>query len=227
MVIQEQTIERYLQCPLLVHSEPVNAEKCAYELSSWVLRKAFDGKFKGTHQEILSEIRGKVIELWKDSGETSDPGRLSRTTGFKLFNLILDYEVLHLEQPYNLILTGYTIQGKYALLRKRKGEEMVHVLILHTHSPAIRDKQALPPDVITMARLLHVRTNTKYSNAIALHYPVFRGEHWFNKDFNVSLSKQYLENAIKALTLNINYPIVGDHCSKCVSKPCLKVFKNG
>ncbi len=223
MIISEQALERLIQCPLMTPTSPSNAETCAYALASWTLRQAFESKFRGKPQDILHKIRGKVIELWE--GNKAEAGIVSRTAAFRLFNLILDYEILHLEQPYNLILSGYTIQGKYALLRKRIGECLPHILILYTSEPELKHDQVFPPDVATLARYVHVYTNAGYIDAQVLHYPIFKGKPWINKTLNVALAKRYLEDMLRVVGLHVQYPVIGKHCVHCSTKPCLKVFK--
>lgn len=222
MIIQEQALERLMQCPMMTPTSPSPAETCAYALASWVLRQSFEGKFVGKPEEQLHKIRGKVIELWK--GDKAEVGVVSRTAAYRLLNLIFDYEVMHLEQPYNLTLGGYTIQGKYALLRKRKGECLPNVLVLHTNEPDLKHDQALPPDVATLARYVHMVTNTGHNETQVLHYPVFRGKLWVNKTVNVPLAKRYLEGMLKVAALRPLFPIMGGHCAVCATKPCLEVF---
>ena len=223
MIIQEHAIEELIKCPLLVPVSVSDSEECAQELASWTLQQSFRGKFRGEAKDILHEMRGKVLDLWE--GNKREIGTLARTVAFRMFSLVIDYEVIHLEQPYNLTLSGYTIQGKYALLRKRSGERLPYLLILHTNEPDLRKRQALPPDPVTMARYVHLYTTTQYTNAQVLHYPVFRGKVWFNKGLNIPLAKQYLESMLRVAAISPNFPVVGDHCSMCSTKPCLEVFK--
>lgn len=220
MIIKEHYLERLVKCPLMVPNAPSKAETCTNALASWVLRQSFLNKFKGRPEVILHDIRGKVLDLW---GDDLHAGSLSRTAAFRFLNLHLDFEVIHLEQPYNLILSGYTIQGQYALLRSRRGECLPHVLILHDKEPDMRKEHALPPDVITLARYVHICTNSGHK-AHMLHFPVFMGKSWLNKTINLSLATLYLESMLKVVALNQRYPVMGSHCSNCSTKPCLDVF---
>ena len=221
MIIKESELERLLKCPLMTPTSPSKSEACANALASWAFRKSLEGFLVGEPQDILHEIRGKILELH----ETDDHvGTMARQTAFRIFNLLLDYEVLHLEQPYNLILAGYTIQGKYALLRKRKGACLPHVLVLYAEEPALRHNHAMPPTIPLMARWLHVRTATKYKNAVVLNYPVLKGESWVNSSLNLDLAEQYLESMLKVAALRPNFPVPGEHCGQCATKSCLEVF---
>src|SRR5271166_3637041 len=222
MIIQELELQRLVQCPMMTPTRPSHAETCAYALAAWVLRQSFAGKLLDTPAKNLHAIRGKMLELWE--GDKLQAGALARTAAFRLFHLQLEYEVIHLEQPYNLILSGYTIQGQYALLRKRTGEHLPHVLVLHTSEPELRREQALPPDVATMARYLHAYTNEAHHNAWVLHYPVFKGKLWFNRGLDVPLATSYLESMLKVAALRPRYPVAGEHCAECAFKPCLEVF---
>jgi hypothetical protein len=224
MIIQESRLEKLLQCPMIDPQPSSKSDKCAMALSTWVLRQSFLNKLIGKPEKVLDNIRKTLIEIWKDENVEGDPGVIARVAGFRLFSLVLDYEVIHLEQPYNLVLTGYTIQGKYALLRKRKGEYLPYVLIVHTNSPSLKKEQALPPDVISMSRHLHASTNAGYSNVQTLHYPVLSGQKWYDKYINSKLSAIYLTNMLRVIS-NPSYPVPGEHCSTCVSRPCLSIFK--
>jgi hypothetical protein len=221
MLFKETELERLMLCPLMVPTGPSKMETCAQALTSWALRKSLEGSLKGTPSDILHIIRGKVLEL---HDTTDHVGTLARTTAFRMFNLLVDYEVLHLEQPYNLILAGYTIQGKYALLRKRKGACLPYVLVLHTEEPKLKHNHALPPSLDVLARWVHVTTTTKYSDARVLNYPVLRGRSWVNKGLDSALAKQYLESMLKVASLRPNFPRMGEHCESCATKPCLEVF---
>lgn len=221
MIIQEQDLERLIKCPLMVPIEPAKTETCAKELALWVLHQSFEEKFKGQPADILHNIRGKVLDLW---GNNIEGGSISRTVAFRLFNLILDFEVMHLEIPYNLTLNGHTIQGKYALLRRRRENSAPNILVLHDIEPSIRKEQAIPPDIITIARHAHAYINTGRTNAVVLHFPVFRGKPWYNKHISIPLAIKYLSDMLKIASLNLQYPSMGEHCKECKTKACLEIF---
>lgn len=215
-MIQERELERLLKCPLL--DGEILAPTKVSQLTNWVLRKSFEGKFSELPEKVLHEIRGRILKDYPKDGT------LARVAGFRLFQLILDYEVIHLEQPYNLVLSGYTIQGQYALLRKKAGAKLPYVLVLRETEPDLRDTQAQPPDAITLARYVHVLTTTKHTNARVLQLPVFRGAAWTNRGLNLALAKQYLESMLKIATFRPSFPVAGEHCKSCVTKRCLGVF---
>lgn len=226
MVVNENDIERLLRCPMMdVERISTPEENTAHDVTTWVLRQAFSRKFSEDPVKILHDIRGKMIESWE--GDKLEAGNLSRAAAFRLLTLILDYEIIHLEQPYNLILSGYTIQGKYALLRKRKGDRNIIVLIVHTHEPDLRHKQTLPPDPLTLSRYLHASVTEAHKNVQVLHYPVLRGKSWFNRQVDATLAREYLDSMLKVIATKPIYPIIGSHCTRCKSKRCLEVFKNG
>lgn len=223
MIINEFALRKLIQCPLFDPAPPTHSDICAKELTRWALRESFNNKFTGEAKDIAHRVRGAVLDFW--TGDKKEVGTLARTVAFRLFSLITDYKVIHLEQPYELVLNGNTIQGEYALLRKRIGEKLPYILILHTEEPAYRHDQILPPNIITLARYLHLHTSTNYNDAQILHYPVFRGKSWLNKTVNHTLAKTYLCSMLEVAQLHPQYPVLGDHCKGCVTKPCLEVFK--
>lgn len=220
MILKEQDLERLSLCPLMTPTGPSHVETCAKALASWALRQAFEGSLKGAAPKILHEIRGKVLELY---GDGFGAGTVARRTAFNLFHLMVDYEVLHLEQPYNLTLAGYTIQGQYALLRKHRGD-IPSVLMLYPEEPGLRHNHALPPSISLMARYLHVVTQTKYKDAVMLHYPVLKGKSWVTKGLDKALVSRWLESIMKVASLRPQFPVMGEHCKRCTTKPCLGVF---
>lgn len=219
-MFQEQELERLLRCPLLDPSYLIRMDAIR-QLVNWALRKSFEGKFPGSllPEQVLHQIRGRILE------EYPTEGTLARVAGFRIFSMIMKYEVVHLEQPYNLVVSGYTIQGQYALLRKRTGAQHPHVLVIRDTEPELRATQAQPPEVVTLARLIHVLTTTQYTDARVLQFPVFRGTLWTTKDLKMPLAKSYLESMLKIASISPQFPIVGEHCSQCISKRCLEVFE--
>lgn len=218
--MKERELSRLLKCPLLDPSYDGVVDKII-PMANWVLRKSFDGKLNGRPDQILHEIRGRILE------DFPADGTLARVAGYRLLQLVLHYEVVHLEQPYSLSLSGYTIEGKYALLRKRSGAKLPHVLVLHDIEPDIRNTQAQPPDVVTLSRYVHVLTATSHKDARVLHYPVIRGSTWTNRDLKLPLAKRYLESMLKVATLRPEFPVVGGHCESCATKRCMEVFTHG
>lgn len=215
---QEQELERLLKCPLLDPTYLTVSEKVRL-ITNWALRKSFEGKFYNLLPEnVLRQIRGRILEDYPTEGT------LARVTGFRLFQLITNYEVIHLEQPYNLVLSEYTIQGKYALLRKKAGERLPYVLVLREVEPELRNTQQFPPDVVTLARYIHVLTTTQYTNAKVLQFPVLRGEVWTNSNLSIDLAKRYLQSILKIAAIKPDFPIVGEHCNSCIAKRCLGVY---
>lgn len=223
MYFKEVQLERSAQCSLMPPKVLSELETNVNILTAWVLRQSFESKLTGEPEDILHKIRGKFISLFTKDKDRA--GAYSITIAFRLFNLILDYEVLHLEQPYDLILDGYTIQGKYALLRKRKGIKTPHILVIHINEPDLKHDHSLPPDIITMSRYTHLITNTGYKEGYVLHYPLLKGRHWINKKLDISLINLYLRNITKHSVLNLQFPSMGAHCKGCNTKPCLTVFK--
>lgn len=216
MNLTEQNLERLVQCPIM-DPTPVKADVANSQLVGWALRQSFHGKITGTPESVLSELRGKFLTAGAD-------GTAARRAGYRLFRLLIDYEIIHPEQPYSLIVSGYTIQGQYALLRSRKGERLPHVLLVHPRVPKQRATQSIPPDAVSLARLFHVRTSTEYTNARLLHYTLAKGKSWITRDLDVDLARKYIESILKIAALNPYFPIAGDHCQHCGTKPCLKVF---
>lgn len=240
MIVTERALQRVSLCPMLVPMKTSNLESCAYALAEKVIRQSFEGKLP-----VLEDIRKQFTDLWNSAWylgidrklwrtpplKVGDPYwagiHLGRTISFRVFSLVLDYEVMHPEQPYNLILNGYTIQGRYALLRKRKGARVPSVLVLHMQSPAMKHEHSMPPDPISLARYVDMKMGSFHKDVHVLHYPLVKGKEWLNKHVDEPLAKDYLHNMIKVVLLNPRYPAIGSHCADCETRPCMEVYSIG
>lgn len=240
MSINEHELERMSRCPIMVERSPTNVGLCSRLLVEKVLRHAFEGKIVS-----LEDIRKNFTLLWNSAYthgidikswkpppiKVGDPYwagiRNGRTISYRLFSLILNYEVLHPEQLYNLILNGYTIQGSYALIRKRKGASIPSVLIPYIHAPTLQHDQVVPPRPIALSRYVDAKMSEVYKEIHVLHYPLLKGKEWTNKYINEALAKTYLCSMLEVAKLNPNYPTLGNHCIDCSTKPCMEVFNIG
>lgn len=235
--INEYELEQKAKCPIMVSQSPSEVGLCGYLLASKALRAAFEGK-----HPVLADIRGDYIRLWNQAWFKGKENKIpipkagdpywkgihsGRTISYRLFNLLLAYEVLHPEQSYYLILNGYTIQGSYALLRKRKGAGIPTVLILYMHAPTLQHDQAVPPRLVALSRYVDAKMSEVYKEIHVLHYPLLKGKEWINKYINEALAKVYLYSMLEVENTSPVYPTIGEHCKDCSTKPCLEVFNIG
>lgn len=236
----ELALERIAKCPIMVTEDLTDVEFCGYLLAERVLRHEFEGE-----RASLEDIRKDFTFLWNAAwfpgvdyktwkAPPMKAGSLywkginaGRTISYRLYSLLLDYEVLHPEQPYNLILNGYTIQGKYTLLRKKKGAKIPNVLMLYMNAPAIQHDQAIPPIVTLLCRYVDVKMTETYHEVHVLHYPLLRGKAWTNRLLNEVLAKKWICSMLEVAKLKPDFPTMGEHCKDCSTKPCMEVFNLG
>lgn len=225
-LINELSLQRFAQCPILVPNGPSKLEFCSFALMRWALRKFFQSS--SMSNSFLSDLRGKFLDEFKklstDKAETEEAIKYCASIARRIFELVVEYEVLHPEQPYDLILGKYTIQGEYALIRKRNEGAKPYVLVLHNAAPTARYDAKLPPDFISLARYINVRNETQYRDIGILHYPVIRGKPWTIKYINETIAHDYLHGILKAMNNLPLFPSFGSHCAGCLTKPCMKVL---
>lgn len=238
MPIDEKELARIALCPMFVPGEQSKLELCADTLTTIAIRRAFEGKLLK-----LEDIRSQFTYLWGCSNFSGTDSKAwcippmkagnpywvgihqGRTISFRIFSLVAGYEILHPEQPYNLILNGYTIQGRYALLKKPGRSGIPNVLVTYLNAPSLRHEIAMPPDPISLSRYVDVKMATMYKEVYVLHYPLLKGKEWQNKEINEAVAKRYLSSMLDVVALNPRYPTAGSHCMGCEDKPCMEVFK--
>lgn len=229
MIIKETQLVDYGICPLYDRKEEGNLEKAAADTLRFILLRIF----KGIHDRpTVAFIREKYVDIWNNywfgdqpkvipnSGPYWEGPKRAATVGRKIYELISRYTVIHPEQPYNLLLNGYTIQGQYALLC-RNGENG-YPYILVTHSQDYRHK--IYPDLMSLARFIHVKMTHQYMIVNILHFPLLRSKPWKHSNIDEKIATKWVSNVLSLIYKDEKFPTLGPHCSTCLSKSCLKVF---
>jgi hypothetical protein len=230
VIVNEQTLLDFGICPIYVRPDEGLLEKTANELLKYAVIRVF----KGIHEvPTLQFLREQYVSIWNShwfgdkpvvipsSGPYWQGPKRAPTVSRKIFDLITHYEILHPEQPYELVLNGYTIQGRYALVRKTTESGHPTVLVVHNKEP----RHKASPDLLSLARFVHVKmTHLQYHEVDILHFPLLRSKPWRQINIDEKLATNWIKNAIFAIANNRTFPTAGPHCATCTTKPCMKVF---
>jgi hypothetical protein len=229
MVVSEDNLNVNTLCPLMdIELSSTDIEECAYALLRWAILRKQDGL-----DVELPKLREKYVNLWNkkwfkdqeikvpDTGPYWEGPKKARIVAKRIYDLLLEYEILTPEQPYKLVLDCYTIQGLYALIRKKIGNKQVFVLVIHTSPTTYKAS----PDLRSLARHLHAtKTYPNYNKIGLLHWTIIRGKEWKNKYINSNLSSNWLLTSLRLISSSEKFPVPGPHCVNCKSKACQEVF---
>ena len=222
VVTQEEDLAK--TCPLY-RRDTDGLEACAFKLARTALISSHDGR-----PMTLEALRNKYVELWNKltlpdgskppaAGPYWEGPRASRRVARTLFGFLRNYKVLQPDETYNLVIGGYTIQGRYALVRRSEATP-VEVLSCYAKEPLFKAS----PDMQSLARLYHARNaHFQYKDMGLIYLPLLRGDVWHHRSINERLVRTWLESTIAVAAMKPAFPIAGKHCTSC-NKPCLEVF---
>jgi hypothetical protein len=235
--ISEVDLDRMLLCPILDPIVEDDKYICARQTLIWALRRTFD-----SHSCSIKELREKYVHFWNvkwfsypnrpkedgvpSSGSYWEGPKQGNKTAKKIFELFRLYLILQPEQPYELPIEMYTIQGEYAIIRRRGKEGIPMVLI---YEDVERNHHSRPestfPEPSSLARYIHVKnTLHEYKEVGIYHIPLIHGTPWTNRYIEEKLATTMLGSIIRVAKSSPVYATPGSHCFKCSSKPCLKVL---
>lgn len=199
--------------------------ECASRLMRVALIASHEGRLMGP-----AVLREKFTSFWNhlnlkegqtppDEGEYWEGPKASRSVAKRIFEFLSKYKVLQPDAPYSLVVGGYTIQGRYAIVRRSKATPAL-VLSYPAKEPLFKAS----PDMCSLARLYHARNlHYEYKDMGLIYLPLLRGDLWLHRSIDERLVKTWLESAVANLSGRPQYPVPGNYCVAC-SKPCLKVF---
>jgi hypothetical protein len=228
-MISEDRLNSYAICPLYnpPTAEPIQVQ--AEGLFKWAMLRTFDGIHDPPD---LTGLRERYVSLWNKhwfgdqpktlpaTGPYWDGPKASRGVARRIFEFLDKYEVVHPEQPYDLKVDKYTIQGRYALVRRKTQTGHPSVLVVHDRAPLYKAS----PDLRSLARFTHANTTEYYKEIGILHLPLLRGQVWSQVDINETLATTWLRAILDQIP-GVQYPVPGSHCMSCEGKPCMGVFR--
>jgi hypothetical protein len=89
------------------------------------------------------------------------------------------------------------------------------ILQVHEWRPAYCQQ----PGAIELIRYVHLMGATDYTSPGVYHLPLFRGEPWKMRDFDLPLVRKGVASILNAVR-NTDHPVPGSHCEDCSGKSC-------
>jgi hypothetical protein len=90
-------------------------------------------------------------------------------------------------------------------------------MILQAHE--WRPAYCQQPGAIELIRYVHLMASTDYTVPGVYHLPLFRGEPWKMKSFDLPLVRKAVTSILDAVR-NTDHPVPGSHCEDCIGKRC-------
>ena len=224
MVLTEQQIDLRLKCPMFGMGDKHNPSpyECAQQLLRWAILNAFKGRLVP-----VATLRGKFESIWSGHNAGCAPDhqpayyaglRAGNTAARKIFLFLQHYEVLKPVEAYGVDLAGDRIEGEYAVVLRRhdrRTDERPMILQAHEWRPAYCQQ----PGAIELIRYVHLMGATDYTSPGVYHLPLFRGEPWKMRNFDLPLVRK-ADASILIAVRNTDHPVAGSHCEDCIGKSC-------
>ena len=224
MLLTERQVDLRLKCPMFGMGDKHNPSpyECAQQLLRWAILNAFKGRLVP-----VATLRGKFESIWNGHNEGCAPDhqpayyaglRAGNTAARKIFLFLQHYEVLKPVEAYGVDLAGDRIEGEYAVvLRRHDRRTDERPMILHAHE--WRPAYCQQPCAIELIRYVHLMGATDYTSPGVYHLPLFRGEPWKMKNFDLPLVRKAVASILNAVR-NTDHPVPGSHCEDCIGKSC-------
>jgi len=224
MLLTEQQIDLRLKCPMfgVEGKHDLSSYECAQQILRWAILNAFKGRLVP-----VATLRGKFESIWNGHNAGCAPDhqpayyaglRAGNTAARKIFLFLQHYEVLKPVEAYGVDLAGDRIEGEYAVvLRRHDRRTDERPMILHAHE--WRPAYCQQPGVIELIRYVHLMGATDYTSPGVYHLPLFRGEPWKMRDFDLPLVRKAVASILNAVR-NTDHPVPGSHCEDCIGKSC-------
>lgn len=225
-VINESELEQQALCPLFDPPAVSDLEKAVIQTVAVSVLRAFQGK-----PLSLKDIHQKFVDSWKReffkesppptlpiSGPYWDGPKRAGRVGNIILTLLAKYDVVQPIQPYELTMNGYTIQGRYGILRRRVKDGFYGALTM-TSKPTLYREFPAPVDLV---RHIHLTRTHDYAKIGMVYVPTLRGPMWSRKHVDYKLAEAWVEGILPRIgSVTVN---PGSHCRLCVSRKCMQIF---
>ena len=224
MLLTERQIDLRLKCPMFGEEERPgpSSYECAQKLLRWAVLEAFKGRLVP-----VATLRGRFERIW--NGQTTGWApehqqgyyaglRSGNTASRRIYLHLQHYEVLKPVEAYNVECAGDRIEGEYAVVLRRhdrRTDERPMILQAHEWRPAYCQQ----PCATELIRYVHLMASTDYTAPGVYHLPLFRGDPWKMRNFDLPLVRKAVTSILDAVR-NTDHPMPGSHCEDCVGKRC-------
>jgi hypothetical protein len=196
MVITDQELQRRSECNSYNPAKIDPLEAPARLTIRWALRERHKGIICS-----LSALRERWVtewqERWGEDAKNADYWKgVDKTRAFtrRVYEFLLDYEVLHPYEAYTLQFDRGEVKGENALVvwhKYRKGD--IPMLV----DPLLRrPRYVKKANCAVMAQWLAARQGVEDVELGIVHLPLLSGERWLTKDVDEPLARQWLNDLV-------------------------------
>jgi hypothetical protein len=223
MTFDEQEIKNSSICSLIHLKTPDKAVLApAYLTTAWVLKERFLGSIPN-----LQGIRARYMYHWhkywgseEREGQTYWEGpKASIHVAAKLYEFILQHEVVQPIEPYNLTcIDGHIITGSTALINRKHSKKGQLTYALDLIPYYIGTRRPIIPSYIALCRWLQARNVHDNCQLGILHLPILRGTLWYTEEIAEVRARHLIDDTIRQLSGKIRTIRPGSYCQDCTAR---------
>lgn len=221
-IVSEYELLEFCRCPLRVSGPPVPKHEFGPRLDTAVtelIQQTFNGSCPTKSQIIqkLDAVRefNRLQDKKPKNPVEGAAYRARMAVADSLLSILRSYKILQPVTKYRLKVGRIQVDGEYAIFRDTLDR---NPLILHLRSDdAVTRGCKSVPNFSSYARHWHVLTAHEYRDAsiLTLHVPSGQSQtHWIPLHY----SKRFVQSAVDAYQLKIQFPAPGTHCLTCPSQ---------
>jgi hypothetical protein len=199
-------------------------EKPAEQTFRWALRERHNGVIRPL-ADLRARFVGHWAEAWGATEKTQEYWKgpnAARSFGKRLYEFLLNLEVVHPFQPYTLELEAGTIYGENALVLCRPVRQEPYQLVVNTYLRRPQPNVLRIPNYQGLAQWLAARQQSEAVDLGIVHMPFLRGDRWTVRNVDEALARSWLNVIVKTAAENLLFPHAGRQCDTC-TQPCKKV----
>ena len=190
----------------------------------WALRERHNGVIRP-----VTDLRARFVALWSESWGNATKTQAywkgpdaARSFGRRLYEFLLNLEVIHPFQPYELELEAGTVYGENALVLCRPVRREPYQLVVNARLRRPRSREIQIPNYQGLAQWLAVRQKSEEVNLGIVNMPLLWGDRWTVQTVDEALARTWINAIVRSAAENLVFPRIGKQCETC-SKPCKKV----
>jgi hypothetical protein len=223
-VLSESELQRHSVCPLFDGVEVHPMEQPAEQTFRWALRERHSGVIRP-----VTDLRARFVEIWAKAwgaaAKTSEYWKgpnMARSYGRRLYEFLLNLEVIHPFQPYELKLGAGLVRGENALVLCRPARQEPYQLVVNTYLRRPQPDVLRVPNYRGLAQWLAARDQSESVDIGIVNMPLIYGDRWTVRNVDEALARTWINAIVKTAAENLMFPRAGKQCETC-SQPCKKV----
>jgi hypothetical protein len=223
-VLSELELQRQSMCPLFDGIDFHRMERPADQTFRWALRERHNGVIRP-----VTDLRARFVDLWAEAWGTAAKTAeywkgpaAARSYGRRLYEFLLNLEVIHPFQPYTLELETGQVRGENALVLYRPYRQEPYQLVINTHLRRPQQDVIRTPNYRGLAQWLAARDQSESVDLGIVNMPLLYGDRWTVRNVDEALARTWVNAIVKTAAENLMFPQAGKQCETC-SQPCKKV----